>query len=85
MSNDTLRLNNINQNFSVGSTLVFPRKKINHIVSVMWSQSAFEDYNIVSGAQSNNETQTYMFMYSASLVKVPLTISITGSDNLPEK
>ena len=79
MANDTLRLNNINQNYSVGSTLVFPRKKINHIISIMWSQSAFEDYNIVSGAQSDNETQTYMFMYSASLVKVPLTISITGT------
>jgi hypothetical protein len=79
ITNDTLRLNNISENYTLGSTYVIQRKKVNHIISGMWSKAAFEDYNIVSGSQSNNETQTFMLMYSASLLKTPLTISLSGT------
>ncbi|MEI7979460.1 MAG: hypothetical protein WCI53_11495 [Bacteroidota bacterium] len=79
ITNDTFRLNNINDNYSFSSTYILQRKKAIHTLTGVWNMADFEDYNIVSGGKSNNETQTFMVLYSFGLIKIPLSLSLSGT------
>jgi hypothetical protein len=78
-SNDTLRLQNINNSIGFSSNIFFTREKMVHSIIASYSNAAYNDYNIVSGHLADNTSRVMILTYSVTLTKLPLTFSAIGS------
>lgn len=76
---DTLRVQNVTESFSIDPTLTIQQTDIMHVFVASFAMDAYKDYNVVSGAEANNDTRTLMASYSATLVPIPLTINALAS------
>ncbi len=76
---DTLKIENVSQSLSIDPTLTLQQEDMTHTISAGLSIDEYKDYNIVSGAQSSNDTRTALGSYTVSLIKIPLTVNLLGS------
>lgn len=78
-TNDTLRLQNINNSFGLNSSVFFTKEKVIHSLMASFNNEAFNDYNVVSGQLADNTSQSIILSYSLSFLKLPLTLAAVGS------
>ena len=76
---DTLKLQTVSQSLSIDPTYTLQGETITHIVSAGFAIDDYKDYNVVSGAESSNDTRTLLASYSASFNEFPLTVNVLGS------
>lgn len=79
-SNDTLRLQNINNSIGFTSSLVFTKEKMVHSIVATYSNDEYNDYNLVSGHLADNTSRAMILTYAVTLKKLPLTLSAIGSN-----
>lgn len=79
MKNDTLKIEQVSNSLSISPTVVIPAGAADHMITLSWSLDAFNDYNVVSGATSSNNTMSLLGMYAVSLTRIPLTASFSLS------
>ncbi len=79
LKNDTLKVENVSNSFSIAPTLSLRGETVSHTITVSYSIDAFTDYNVLSGAQSTNNTQGVMLMYLVSLSELPLSVNLMGN------
>ncbi|MBL0176840.1 MAG: hypothetical protein IPP94_16525 [Ignavibacteria bacterium] len=77
--NDTLKLETVTNSVSISPSYTLRTEGAVHSMTAIFSIDAFTDYNVVSGRQGSNNTQTLMGVYSVSFMENPLSISVTGS------
>ena len=76
---DTLKIQNVSQSLSIDPTLTLQGTSVTHIISASFAIDEFKDYNVVSGAESSNDTRTVLGSYTLSLTSIPLTTNILAS------
>lgn len=78
--NDTLRIENVSNSFSISPTYVRTASYGMHMLSATYSRDAFTDYNTVTGALGSNNTRMLQGLYSLSLTSTPLTVMMNVSN-----
>jgi hypothetical protein len=73
VENDTLKIENVSQNFSFTPILSFDRKKSVQMVTGIFSVDNFEDYNVVTGAQNQNRSLVAGANYQYNFKEKPFT------------
>ncbi len=76
-SMDTLRIETVAQSFNISPTWTIPSAAAVHTISATYSQDAYDDFNVVSGAANSNVTQSILGMYSASLTRIPISATLS--------
>jgi hypothetical protein len=76
---DTLRVENVSQSFSFEPTLTIEQSSMINIIGAGISLDKFDDFNVISGLQSSNNTRTVFATYSNSFINIPLRFGIYGS------
>jgi hypothetical protein len=79
MLNDTFRIDMVTLSWSFSPTYTITTPKNMHVLTAMYSQNAFTDFNTISGALSSNDSHNALFSYIISKIKNPLSISSTIS------
>lgn len=79
ITNDTLRIQNVNENINVNSVITLSGKKLTHSFLVSYNSSIFNDFNVVSGAFSDNSTQVYIGTYTLDFGNVPFSMNVSHS------
>ncbi len=79
VTNDTIRIQNVFSSYGINTSYTILRKKFNHVIMFSFFKNEFEDFNIVSGNFSNNITTTTTLGYSLNFLKIPLTLSTSGT------
>ena len=75
LRNDTFRIDMVTLSWSVSPTYVLTTANNMHVITVMYANNKFTDYNTISGALSNNDSRNASASYLLSKVKNPLSIS----------
>lgn len=79
IQNDSLRIQNVARSYSFSPTYTFSTRTINHLITTNLSFDTFEDFNVVSGRLSSNNTTTVFGMYGADLTSIPLSMQLSGT------
>jgi hypothetical protein len=79
VTNDTFRLQNVSQNISLTNTYTFNIKQTTHTLSATFTQDMYDDFNVVTGALSNNNSRVYLLTYSLGFQSIPLSLSAVGT------
>ena len=79
INNDTFRLQNVSDNLSVTSNYTFNLTKTTHTISGTYTQSQYDDFNVVTGALSDNNSKIYLLSYTLGFSSFPLTVSAVGT------
>ena len=79
ITNDTFRLQNVSQNLSVTSNYTFNLKSTAHTLSATYTKDTYDDFNIVTGVLSDNNTRVYLLNYTIGFSAFPLTLSMVGT------
>lgn len=79
VENDTFKILNVAQNFSLTPVYTRQGKTGINVFSGMISYDDFEDFNVVTGALNDNQSKIASFSYTYSGVKRPLTLGMTFS------
>lgn len=74
VENDTLKIENVAQNFNFTPVLILDAADATDIFTLMFSLDNFQDYNVVSGALNDNNTMIAGLTYNRSFKNNPLTI-----------
>lgn len=77
--NDTLKIQNVSSSFSIDPSLVLASESLTHIINASFSLDQFDDFNVISGEQSSNDTRTFMTYYNLTLNKEGLNFGVNGS------
>jgi len=72
---DTLKIETVSHSFNLSPTYTIPSDAADHTVSVTYSQDTFNDFNVVSGAENSNITQSIFGLYSVTFTGFPLSLS----------
>lgn len=72
--NDTLRIQNVARSIIVTPSLFLSGSTMNHSISVSGSIDTFDDFNVVSGRFSTNNTLGVFGNYTASWTTMPLIL-----------
>jgi len=75
MTQDTLKIETVSNSFNLNPTYTLSAESIVHTISATYSQDSYNDYNVVSGAENSNVTQSIAGNYAASFTKIPLSTS----------
>ena len=75
---DTLKVEMIQNMFSIAPTLQFDRKSINHIVTTSGSFQFFDEYNMYDGKTISTVSKTLNMGYTLVFKNFPLTTGIMG-------
>ena len=78
-SSDTLKVQNVSQSLSVNPTVTIRDSAITQIFAPSFAIDEFKDFNVVSGAQTSNNTRTLLGSYTALLSSIPLTLNLFAS------
>ena len=78
VSDDTLRVRNIGQNFAVTPSYTFGNEAYTSSIILMGSMDLFRDLNIVSGALNDNDSKIANLTYTFALKKKPLTANLSA-------
>lgn len=76
-ANDTLKVKFISENFSVNVNYKFKISSLKNTLTLGYNQSVFEDLNIVSGVNNNNDSK--MFLLAYSVLKKKVKVGFSGS------
>ncbi len=74
VENDTLKIENVSQNFSFTPVMNFDRKKSVQVVTGIFSIDNFQDYNVVTGAANQNQSLIAGANYQYSFKEKPFTL-----------
>ena len=76
---DTLKVENVSQSFSIDPTVMIEGGSLLHTITGSVAFDAYDDFNVVSGAESSNDTRSATLTYTAMLMDIPLTIGGVGT------
>ncbi len=76
---DSARVQNVSESFSVDPMVAFSAASVMHTITASFLLDRFDDFNIVSGVESSNNTSGLMFSYSGMFETMPLTIGANAS------
>jgi hypothetical protein len=76
---DTLKIRNVSQSLSIDPTVTMHLGGVSHSLTTSLALDAYDDYNVVTGARSSNDTRSAMLSYNASVDSVPLTLGVIAS------
>lgn len=79
VTNDTFRLQNVSENMSITSNYMFNTLKTTHTISATYTQDKYDDFNIVTGILSDNNSRIYLLTYTLGFQSLPLTLSMVGT------
>lgn len=72
--NDSLRIQNVARSIIVTPSLTFSERTVNHSISVSASMDSFEDFNLISGRLTSNNTFGVFGNYTAAWTTRPLVL-----------
>jgi hypothetical protein len=75
--NDTLRVENVNQSINFTPTYNIPTDKYTHVITGSVSFDIFNDYNLITGRENNNNSNTLLGSYILTFNQKPLNIDFT--------
>lgn len=78
-TNDTFRVQNVASNLLISNQFTFNRTKFIHSILVSGSTDKFQDFNIVSGRLSDNETMSFVANYNLQLKTLPMAFNSMAS------
>lgn len=78
-TNDTLKIQNVSSSLSIDPTLTLVGESMTHIINAGFSLDQFQDFNVVDGAQSTNDTKTLLANYNLTLNEIGLNVGTSGS------
>jgi hypothetical protein len=76
--NDTLRVENVNRSLNISPTYTIPATRYTHVFNLTFSRDAFDDFNLITGAQNSNNAVTWMAGYVLTWNDKPLTFDLTA-------
>lgn len=81
VDNDTLKVEYLSSNLSVTPSFRFGNEANKHFLSFTWSKSEFEDLNLLTGQQNNNNNTVFSALYSLSNEKWSLGLNASHINN----
>jgi hypothetical protein len=76
VDNDTMRVEQVSQNFSLTPSLTFDSDSITNLFTLVFTLDDFQDYNVVSGALNDNQSTVLGITYNRMYKTTPLSIGI---------
>ena len=76
---DSARIQNVSESFSIDPMLTFSMADVAHTIMLSVALDRYDDFNIVSGVESSNDTRSLIVTYAGMLESIPLTIGANGS------
>jgi hypothetical protein len=76
---DTLKIENVSQSFSIDPVVTLDGGSMQHTITGSVAFDTFDDFNVVTGAESSNDTRMATLTYTAFLTGLPLTVGAVGS------
>jgi hypothetical protein len=75
---DTLKVEMIQNMFSIAPTLQFDRENVNHIINTGASYQFFDEYNMFDGRTISTQSNTYNLSYNLAFKQFPLMMGVMG-------
>ncbi|HVK39599.1 MAG TPA: hypothetical protein VNA88_13760 [Candidatus Kapabacteria bacterium] len=76
---DTLKVQNVTQSLSIDPTLTLTGFGASHTLTTSLALDTYDDYNVLTGAQSSNDTRTALASYTANFDSIPLNLGLIAS------
>lgn len=76
---DSQRIQNVSESFSIDPMFTFSAGSMMHTITASIGIDRFDDFNIVSGVETSNNTRSATLSYSGMFESMPLTIGATTS------
>jgi hypothetical protein len=76
---DSARVQNVSETFSIDPMIVFSAAEMMHTFNVGLSIDRYDDFNLVSGVASSNNTRSALLTYTGVFQTMPLTVGLTAS------
>lgn len=76
---DTLKVQNVSQSLSIDPTLALQTGGMLHTLTTSLALDKYDDFNVITGRESSNDTRTAFASYSASFDSLPLSLGLIGS------
>lgn len=76
---DSARVQNVSESYSIDPMVTFVGADVSHTIMASVGVDRFDDYNIVSGVQSSNNTQSATLTYNGIVQTIPLTVGANAS------
>ena len=76
---DSQRIQNVSESFSIDPMLTFTAGSVMHTVTASIGIDRFDDFNVVSGVETSNNTRSAVLAYTGILEDIPLTIGANTS------
>jgi hypothetical protein len=74
--NDTLKIENVSNSFSISPTYTLQAGTSTHTFTASFALDKFDDLNTVTGAASSNNTRNIQAMYSMSMMEIPISTTL---------
>lgn len=78
---DTLKIQNVSQSMSIDPTIALQTGGVMHTLTTSIALDKYDDFNVVTGLESSNDTRTALASYSASFDSIPLSLGLMASYN----
>ncbi|MBL0176940.1 MAG: hypothetical protein IPP94_17055 [Ignavibacteria bacterium] len=79
MQVDTLKIDMVTNSFSLSPSFNIPTTALINTIPLSWSLDAYNEVNTMTQREMTNNTQSYMGMYMASFIEIPLSSTLTVS------
>ena len=76
---DSQRIQNVSESFSIDPMFTFSAASMMHTITASVGIDRYDDFNIVSGVETSNNTRSAMLSYTGMFESIPLTIGATTS------
>ncbi|MBU3699940.1 MAG: hypothetical protein FGM33_08020 [Candidatus Kapabacteria bacterium] len=76
---DSARIQNVSESFSIDPTVTFAVADIYHTITASAGIDRFDDFNIISGVESSNNTRSVLLSYTGMMQSIPLTYGTSFS------
>ncbi|MBU3700288.1 MAG: hypothetical protein FGM33_09845 [Candidatus Kapabacteria bacterium] len=76
---DSARVQNVSESFSIDPMITFSGVGAMHTITASFLLDRFDDFNIVSGVESSNDTRGLFLSYTAMLEDIPMTVGASTS------
>ncbi|MEM0447118.1 MAG: hypothetical protein QXT71_00990 [Thermoplasmata archaeon] len=78
--NDTFRVENIAQNISISPTYVWRHEKSTDLFIISYTHDRFEDFNVLTGNLSNNQSNIFLISWNRNFNALPLSVGLSYSN-----
>ncbi|MBU3678915.1 MAG: hypothetical protein FGM32_04825 [Candidatus Kapabacteria bacterium] len=76
---DSQRIQNVSESFSIDPMIMFSAASMMHTITASIGVDRFDDFNIVSGVETSNDTRSATLSYTGMFEEMPLTIGALAS------